>query len=100
MTKRGRKKCTGCRDSPYPGIRRPPAIPGCRIKDIDRRTGHGARGWMVIERCDSCGAYESDEQAARAICPAVRIVRCPHRGTHVLGRLRRIREEVNCERKR
>lgn len=67
--------CEGCEGS---GVR-VPADPSCEL-DVPN-------GWCVVERCDHCELYGSDESAALAVSEHVRVLRCEAGGKHVIARV-------------
>ena len=65
--------CDGCDGS---GVR-DPAGPDCVLQIPP--------GWHVVERCDACAQFASDEEAARHRHGAhVRVVACADGGAHVI----------------
>lgn len=68
--------CEACGGLGY----RAPASPSCRLPPI-------GKGFEVIERCDTCEAYNSDLDAAMAITCEVAVITCEADGTHVIGRM-------------
>jgi hypothetical protein len=65
--------CEGCDGSG----RRDPALPSCALRIPAR--------WHVLERCDACARFPSDEAAARSLHgDRYRIVTCADDGAHVI----------------
>lgn len=70
----GATQCEGCDGT---GIRAP-ATPLCALE-------MPGPGWIVVERCDTCCKYPSDEVAARARYDVVRVVLCANGAEHVIA---------------
>jgi hypothetical protein len=75
-TWQGSPPCEGCDCG---GIRWP-AMPDCYFPGLN------SAKWTFVERCDTCGRFETDYDAACVVFNRVKEVECADGGTHVIGR--------------
>jgi hypothetical protein len=78
--------CEGCNGS---GVRFP-ARPSCELPPVEE-------GWEVVERCDSCEAFEDDLAAGLAIAPEARWIECASGGWHAICRVSERSVATSCE---
>ena len=71
----GKSNCEGCDGA---GIR-VPAQPSCLLPQRDS-------SWIIVEKCDYCGIFDSDLAAAAKLFKFVKWVQCASGGMHALGK--------------